>query len=413
MIWSNNSAVMAEAKRRKIAHMPQRRTRSKSEQYLVGYTCDYICGSRLPTIREVMSYLLHLKEHCPQSTPTHELCTVVVDDVMTVWKMARIATMQKSHVVRSLQNLHERWRDLKKNPKQESDPKGKRRKFTDDLDKLWDIGSRDAITTIKNDIYLSHERKLEDIAFYEDQRQSRQSIMLGRDKILAKDLKKKTAAIADQTVENVSHDSSCDYVVLASSSSSKEGDSLSSSSDYDADVGLGTSTQSIKLMAPKNIMKNTHVSQALDRLQVTDNDATMLLGAFIMACGGDIAMFSLSRSSTKRARETNRLEISQDILEKFAENRPQHVAIHWDGKLTEDRLGNRYEALSIVLSCQPQYSEGKLLGIQKIQNAAGQTQAETTFDIIKKWDIQDAVTALVFDTTASNSGWKKGCSEDP
>lgn len=410
MIEGKNITVMAEAKRRKTVHLPQRRTRSRSEHYLVGYACDYICGSRLPTLREVMSYFLHLKDHCPQSTPTRELCNVVVHDVMTVWQMARIATILKGNAVKLLEKLNKKYIFLKATMKRESDPKGKRKKFTEDLDKLWDIGSTDAIAIIQNDIYLSHDRKLEDIAFYEDQQQSRKCIMLGRDKILAKDIEKKTATMADRTVKNIQHDSSDDYVVLASSSSSKEGDSLSSSSDYDADVGLGTST-AIKLMAPKNIMNNTHVSQALDRLQLTDNKATMLIGAFITACGGDIAMFSLSRSSTKRARETNRLEISKDISEKFAENKPQHVAIHWDGKLTEDRLGNRYEALSIVLSCHPQYSEGKLLGIQKMQNAAGQTQAETTFNIIESWNIKDAVTALVFDTTASNSGWKKGAAK--
>ena len=168
MIEGKNITVMAEAKRRKTVHLPQRRTRSRSEHYLVGYACDYICGSRLPTLREVMSYFLHLKDHCPQSTPTRELCNVVVHDVMTVWQMARIATILKGNAVKLLEKLNKKYIFLKATMKRESDPKGKRKKFTEDLDKLWDIGSTDAIAIIQNDIYLSHDRKLEDIAFYED-----------------------------------------------------------------------------------------------------------------------------------------------------------------------------------------------------------------------------------------------------
>lgn len=67
-------------------------------------------------------------------------------------------------------------------------------------------------------------------------------------------------------------------------------------------------------------MKNAGVSQALDRLRLNDDQTTMLMGEFIKACDGDITMFSISRSSTKRAwkAQTRRIETPHEISEQFA-----------------------------------------------------------------------------------------------
>ena len=82
--------------------------------------------------------------------------------------------------------------------------------------------------------------------------------------------------------------------------------------------------------------------------------------------------------------------------------------MHWDGKLTADRLGLKYEALSVVISGAPQYVSGKLLGVQKLNRAIGKSQAEAIFDMVEMWNVESAIKSLNFDTTASNSGWKSG-----
>ena len=87
------------------------------------------------------------------------------------------------------------------------------------------------------------------------------------------------------------------------------------------------------------------------------------------------------------------------------------MALHWDGKLTTDRLGNKYEALTVIASGSPDYTDGKLLGVQQIENATGKVQAEATFEMVELWELKDHVKALVFDTTASNSGWKSGAAK--
>ena len=89
-------------------------------------------------------------------------------------------------------------------------------------------------------------------------------------------------------------------------------------------------------------------------------------------------------------------------------NPTQFAALHWDGKLTADRLGSKYEALSDVISGAPQYVSRKLPGVQKLNRATGKSQVEATFDMVEMWNVESAIKSLVFDTTASNSGWKSG-----
>ena len=55
--------------------------------------------------------------------------------------------------------------------------------------------------------------------------------------------------------------------------------------------------------------------------------------------------------------------------------------------------------------------DGKILGVQKLERATGKAQAEASFEMLQLWQLEDKVRALVFDTTASNSGWKNGAAK--
>ena len=56
----------------------------------------------------------------------------------------------------------------------------------------------------------------------------------------------------------------------------------------------------------------------------------------------------------------------------------------------------------------PDFEEGKLLGVPVITNSTGEEQANATNGLAREWELIDQVRALVFDTTASNSGWRIG-----
>ena len=64
--------------------------------------------------------------------------------------------------------------------------------------------------------------------------------------------------------------------------------------------------------------------------------------------------------------------------------------------------------LSVLVSGTSTYKEGKLLGVQRLEKASGTAQADASYDLLEVWNLKQHVKALVFDTTASNTGCNNG-----
>ena len=118
---------------------------------------------------------------------------------------------------------------------------------------------------------------------------------------------------------------------------------------------------------------------------------------------GNLDDFVLSTSSCRLARNQMRNEISQEVKDQFIMNKPKHVTIHWDGKRFSDE-----ERLAILASGAPNYIEGKLLGVPKVLNGTGRIQADANIELLEAYQISNDIQALVFDTTAANSGVYRG-----
>ena len=71
-------------------------------------------------------------------------------------------------------------------------------------------------------------------------------------------------------------------------------------------------------------------------------------------------------------------------MDDFTSNQSKNIALHYDGKLTQDRLGNKYEALATLVSAAPDTLESKLIGVQKIANAKLKEQAEASFAMLQQ-----------------------------
>ena len=89
--------------------------------------------------------------------------------------------------------------------------------------------------------------------------------------------------------------------------------------------------------------------------------------------------------------------------------------LHWDGKLLSDTVEAtgeqvKHENLAVLVTCPPGYEEGKLLGIPKTPNGTDAATKDAVCTLLTDWNINDDILALVFDTTASNSGKDKGAS---
>ena len=251
---------------------------------------------------------MYLQELSPASYSVKECIAHAVDQVLPFWLMAGSK--------RLVNNM------LKKNQKRLSDAGGKRKFFTEKLDKLWDIVSPEAVEVIEKSRFLTEEKKKEDIAFYEDQKHDKVSSMIGEDKVLHGQLlqqqirqQRNTAALYtfdEMKVSSVelSEDESLSMALRSNSASS------SSTEFEDKDSQSAAPAREIIFTASRNIMDNNEIAAALDRLKISDNSATMIISSFIRACNGDVNDFCLSRSTTRRSRIASRFKISLEVLKK-------------------------------------------------------------------------------------------------
>ena len=101
-------------------------------------------------------------------------------------------------------------------------------------------------------------------------------------------------------------------------------------------------------------------------------------------------------------------------MQEFQGNKPKYPALHWDGAMIKDVTGSLQENEAILVSGAPNHIEGKLLSVTKLvtdegkPTSTGEAQASAVLEQIQALCIADDIVAFVFDTTASNTGRKKG-----
>ena len=66
----------------------------------------------------------------------------------------------------------------------------------------------------------------------------------------------------------------------------------------------------------------------------------------------------------------------------------------------------------MLVSGTSTYKEGKLLRVQQgLEKASGRAQPDASYNLLEVWNLKQHVKALVFDTTASNTGWNNGAAK--
>jgi hypothetical protein len=406
-----------ESSQRPLSAVKRPLTRKRTDFWLIGHPSATLTGAKLPDCRQVMKYVLYLR-HDPESVKNGvknaDIAHAVVDSVVIFWHMARIKTKTRQNCVLDVMSLWNVWNSLMKNKNRPNDPENRRATFTAKLDTLFDIGAPDAVNEIRNSRLLSAKKKQDDIDFYLDQQHERRATMNGHDKIFETKAEMLQARVdrehrlREREQSRVIETRSVD--TLDESSDESADDYMETDPDFDSNESRRT-IEFVSLQFPKNIMLCDEITSAADRLKLSDNQTTMIVSAVIKAAGGNLEDFDISRSTTRRSRMCNRQKIAENVMESVRQHPPRFGALHWDGKLLKDVLGDSHERLAVLLSGAPEYPEGKLLGVPALLNSKGQTQADATHDLLEAWDLLDNVVALVFDTTASNSGVHKGAAK--
>lgn len=190
---------------------------------------------------------------------------------------------------------------------------------------------------------------------------------------------------------------------VQSSSSSDRESSSASASDYEPLVRPTRSrTESTR---KKEIITSTVVA-ALDRCQMSNKGAMMVLAPVAAAAGANLNKTNISAATINRRRHSLRASIASRVRENY-DSGGTIVTVHYDGKKMKDCTGgitNRDQTINRLAIVASSLKGCKLLAIPKIANGVGQTIADSVFSTLGDWNLLNDVRALCFDTTSSNTG---------
>ena len=88
---------------------------------------------------------------------------------------------------------------------------------------------------------------------------------------------------------------------------------------------------------------------------------------------------------------------------------PEFLIVHFDSKIIQVHGGATEDRLAIVFS-SPNHIQGQFASSPVIEDGKGASQAVALNTILDDWGVKTSVVGQVFDTTASNTGIRKGSS---
>ena len=258
------------------------------------------------------------------------------------------------------------------------------------MDDLFDVAHANALSMMTIE---------EDKQFLMAQREKgRQECMGGIDANLVKKQKKKQVDL----LKHRERQQKADEEAEASNVKIILEDSCSSATDDEDMAG----SSGVSLLHPKRRRKQiltAALSSCLDRANVSDRAAMLIVSETAKSLGHNIQDFTLIAASIRRSRRSHREQFADEVLKNFSPNAP--LTVHWDGKLLPDLTGKKsVDRLPILVS----FEDRQLLSVPKIAAGTGKAEANAVYRALKDWSIQDSVQALCFDTTSANTGRVNG-----
>ena len=366
-------------------------------------------NKQLPTNLDALKRLFYNKKTDMKGKPLSDVVQKVVLDIM-----AKIPFMQTKNATKKLENLFNKWRLLQKREKNTSAKDLENRKeFSDKLGLLFDIASQDWEKKISTDRIKDVDERAEDLNFLVDQRGPRVRYLGEFSEHFAEAVTDKEAREASSEAQSAAESARQEKV----RSEAKKRRELATKEiicennndeDFEVEAKKAKKSKTVTLEVPRKILQAPGVCQMLDRTKQTTRSAMGNLATFITASGGDLEDFNLSTQTVWLTRNAKRVEEYEKFYESFQP--PKHAVVGWDGKVVKEVLGadGPVEYLAIVLSGSPNMVEGKMLEVEEISDGTGKTQCETTFAVLAACRATDSIRAVVFDTTASNTGIRQG-----
>ena len=123
-------------------------TRSKTVVHLIGEPSEDFSERVLPTATNVLSVYFHL--HKINKVPKKDAISDVVQRLLSIWDKARIPTAEKRAIIKKLEVLIDKYREVEKNAKRGGEvQRAKEADFVSFKSSIFDIAHINAHTMIR------------------------------------------------------------------------------------------------------------------------------------------------------------------------------------------------------------------------------------------------------------------------
>jgi len=105
---------MANSKKHRKIVPSTRTTRSFSKYYLISKSCEPNQGAKLLTTKQILQYILYLKEVSLPNYPIYSLIKEAAKKILVFWHMAGIKTILQQSAEKKLKSIWKIWMHFKK-----------------------------------------------------------------------------------------------------------------------------------------------------------------------------------------------------------------------------------------------------------------------------------------------------------
>lgn len=324
----------------------------KKKPWLIQHSIKNFGNKSLPTKEEVLQYFYYLHEESKKTISSST--ATVASKIIEIYKELQVPLKDQRNIVRSIKALYKKYRFLKKNKNKKSTcATVKRHSFIDELKNVFDI------TLTKPKAYKTA-------------------------------VVKKSEKYNDSVPDNYESDDTSSV--------------CSESSEISDKFYEPPSEKKVKVLRPNILDEN--VCNALDCANVSNASASLILSTASNSLGVNIKNVSSSKSTVRRERMKKRETLAAEVKDAFSPT--CKLTVHWDTKKLPESNKNSSGKVNRLAVVVTGLNIEKLLGIPKLLYDTGEDQAQAVHQLILEWKLDDKISGLCFDTTASNTGPHKG-----
>ncbi|GBL84516.1 hypothetical protein AVEN_117255-1 [Araneus ventricosus] len=151
----------------------------------------------------------------------------------------------------------------------------------------------------------------------------------------------------------------------------------------------------------KMCYSSIYVKKLTNDCNVELEEGTALVVSIAKEGGGNIDDLSFNLEIERR--KTKKVE-PYNPKHKTNFTAPKNCVSYWDSKIMTEQDRIVFDRLAVLISGVQDFKEGKLLSVPAILDGTAESQANKVFEIIQEWGFSENISALCFDTTASNIG---------